>query len=168
MYRKFFVTVLVVAGLEAREIGSLRTLLLLQFALLSGAFGFCLASGTQQDARARDMAVAGQRCVAAMAVQNALEQLSLRDAPSTTVMTTNLAGLIMVAGEALAAHHPVKAAEARHRVKETLLVILGFVAGVGLGAACFAIAGRSSLGLPAVLTLLAFLMSLAAKPDRGE
>jgi uncharacterized membrane protein YoaK (UPF0700 family) len=161
-------TRLLVAGLEAREISSLRTLLLLQFVLLSGAFAFCLASRNQQDAGVRDIAVAGQLCVAAMAVQNALGQLSFRGAPSTTVMTTNLAGLIMVAGEALAVHQPVKTAEARHRVKETLLVILGFVAGVGLGAACFAIAGRNSLGLPTGLTLLAFLMSLAAKPVREK
>jgi uncharacterized membrane protein YoaK (UPF0700 family) len=62
----------------------------------------------------------------------------------------------------------MNAAEARHQVKETSLVILSFVAGVGLGAACFALAGRNSLGLPAGLTLLVFLMSLAAKPVRGE
>jgi len=103
-----------------------------------------------------------------MAVQNALGQLSLRGAPSTTLMTTNLAALIMLAGEALTVHHPVEAAEARHRVKETLLVILGFIAGVGLGTACFAVVGRGSLGVPAGLTLLAFLTSLADKPVRAS
>jgi uncharacterized membrane protein YoaK (UPF0700 family) len=161
-------TRLLVASLEAREISSLRGLLLLQFMLLAGAFAFCLASGNQRDAGVRGLAVAGQLCVAAMAVQNALGQFLLRGAPSTTVMTTNLAALIMVVGEAPATHYPVEAARGRHHAKDTLLVILGFVAGVGLGAVCFAIAGRSSLGLPAGLTLLAFLMSLAAKPVRGE
>lgn len=162
------VTRLLVAGLEAREISSLRALLLLQFVLLAGAFAFCLASDNQRDADVGSLAVAGQLCVAAMAVQNALGQLSLRGAPSTTVMTTNLAALIMVAGEALAVHYPVEAAVARHQAKETLFVILGFVAGVGLGTACFAVVGRSSLGVPAGLTLLAFLMSLADKPIRAS
>ena len=83
-------------------------------------------------------------------------------------MTTNLASLIMVAGEAQAVHYPVEAAGARDRAKETLLVILGFVAGVGLGTACFALVGRTSPGVPAGLTLLAFLMSLADKPVRAS
>src|SRR5690348_11935968 len=82
---------------------------------------FCLGSGNQRDDSVRGVAVAGHLCVAAMAVPNVLGQLSLRGAPSTTLMTTNLAALIMVAGEALTVHHPVEAAEARHRVKETLL-----------------------------------------------
>jgi uncharacterized membrane protein YoaK (UPF0700 family) len=161
-------TRLLVTGLEARKISALRVLLLLQFVLLAGAFAFCLASGNQRNAGVRGLAVAGQLCVAAMAVQNALGQLSLRGAPSTTVMTTNLAALIMVAGEALAVHYPAEAAGARDRAKETLLVILGFVAGVGLGTACFAVVGGSSLGVPAGLTLLAFLMSLADKPVRAS
>jgi len=80
----------------------------------------------------------------------------------------NLAALVVVAGEALAARYPVEAARARHQAKETLLVILGFVAGVGLGAVCFAIAGRSSIGMPAGLTLLAFLMSLSVEYGCGE
>ena len=35
-------------------------------------------------------AVAGMCCVSAMAVQNALVQLSLRDAPTTAVLTTDV------------------------------------------------------------------------------
>jgi uncharacterized membrane protein YoaK (UPF0700 family) len=91
----FVLTRLPFAGLEAREISLLRTLLLLQFVLLAGAVAFCLASGNKRDAGGRGIAVAGQLCVAATAVQNALGQLPLRGAPSTAVMTTNLAALIV-------------------------------------------------------------------------
>jgi len=79
-------------------------------------------------------------------------------------MTTNLTRFIMDAGEALLGHDPAEVAEARHRAKDTWPVIVGFTAGAGLGAACFAVAGLKSLGLPAGLALLALVMSLAAKP----
>src|SRR5262249_14634925 len=100
-----------------------------------------------------------QLCVAAMAVQNALEQISFPGAPSTTVMTTNLARFIVDAGEALLGKDAVERAEGRRRASETWQVIIGFTAGAGLGAACFAVAGLKSLGLPAGLALLALLIS---------
>lgn len=70
----------------------------------------------------------------------------------------------MDAGEALLRRDPAEVAEARQRAKHTWPVIIGFTAGAGLGSACFAAAGRRSLGLPAGLALLALVMSLAARP----
>jgi uncharacterized membrane protein YoaK (UPF0700 family) len=157
-------TRLLVAGLEALDLSSLRPLLLLQFLMLGGSFVLGLASGHHPAPEARSIIVAGQLSVGAMAVQNALVQLSLHGSPTTAVMTTNLTRFIMDAGEALLGHDPAEVAEARHRAKHTWPVIIGFVAGAGLGAACFAAAGLKSLGLPAGLALLALLMSLAAKP----
>lgn len=162
-------TRLLVAGLQALNIGSLRPLLLLQFLMLAGAFVVGLASGHSPAPEARGIIVAGQLSVAAMAVQNALVQLSLHGAPLTAVMTTNLTRFIMDASETLLGHDPGEVAEARHRAKHTLPVIIGFTAGAGFGAACFAAAGRGSLGLPAGLALLALVMSLAPSPvDRKQ
>jgi len=157
-------TSLLVAGLEALAISSLRPLLTLQFLMLSGSFVLGLASDPHPALEARGILLAGQLSVAAMAVQNGLVELSLHGAPSTAVMTTNLTRFIMDAGEALLGHDPAEVAEARHRAKNTWPVIVGFTAGAGLGAACFAAAGLKSLGLPAGLALLALVMSLAAKP----
>jgi uncharacterized membrane protein YoaK (UPF0700 family) len=154
-------TRLLVAGLEALDISSLQPLLLLQFLLLAGSFVFGVASGHHPDPEARDIVAAGQLCVAAMAVQNALVYHSSRAAPSTTVMSPNLTRFIMDAGESILGHKPADADEARHRAKETLPVIIGFTAGAVLGAGCFAAAGRKSLVLPAGLALLALIMSLA-------
>jgi uncharacterized membrane protein YoaK (UPF0700 family) len=158
------VTRLLVAGLEALDLSSLRPLLLLQFLMLGGSFVLGLASGHHPAPEARGIIVAGQLSVAAMAVQNALVQLSLRGSPTTAVMTTNLTCFVMDAGEALLGHNPPKIAEARHRAKHTWPLIIGFTVGAGLGAACFAVAGLKSLGLPAGLALLALVMSLVARP----
>jgi uncharacterized membrane protein YoaK (UPF0700 family) len=153
-------TRLLVAGMEALDIRSLQPLLLVQFILLAASFVLGIAFGDHPDAEARGTVAAGQLCVAAMAVQNALVYHSSRAAPSTTVMSPNLTRFIMDAGESILGHKPADADEARRRAKETLPVIIGFSVGAVLGAACFAAAGRKSLGLPAGLALLALIMSL--------
>ena len=155
-------TRLLVAGLEALNIGSLRPLLLLQFLMLGGSFILCLPSDHNRAASARSLVVAGQLTVAAMAVQNALGQLSSPKAPATAVMTTNLARFIMDAGGALLGHDPAEKAEARRRANDIWPVIIGFTAGAGLGAACFAAVGPKALVLSAGLALLALAMSLVA------
>ena len=152
-------TRLLVAGLEAFHISSLRPLLLLQFLLLGGAFVLCLDSDPHPDPEARNTLIASQLAVAAMAVHNAVVQLSLPGTPSTAVMTTDLTWFIMDAGEVLLGHDAAGVAGARHRAKRTWPVIIGFIAGAGLGAICFAIAGLKSLALPAGLAFLALLMS---------
>jgi uncharacterized membrane protein YoaK (UPF0700 family) len=157
-------TRLLAAGLEALGIDSLRPLLLFQFLILGGSFVLGLASGGHPAPAERGMMVAGQLSVAAMAVQNALVQLSLDGSPPTAVMTTNLTRFILDAGEALLRHDAAEVAEARQRARHTWPIIIGFIAGAGLGAACYAAAGLKSLGLPAGLALLALAMSLVAKP----
>jgi len=130
-------TRLLVAGLESIRVAALRPLLLLQFALLGISFILWVPSVHHRDPSPSNAVVAGQLCVAAMAVQNALGQLSFPAAPSTTVMTTNLARFIVDAGEALLGKDAVEMAEARRRGNQTWPVIIGFTAGAGLGAACF-------------------------------
>jgi uncharacterized membrane protein YoaK (UPF0700 family) len=95
--------------------------------------------------------------VAAMAVQNALVQISLTRSPTTAVMTTNVTHFMLDLGEALAGADPVAAAKARRRAMHTLPVIAGFAVGCGLGAACEVAAGLWSLALPTSLALLALV-----------
>jgi uncharacterized membrane protein YoaK (UPF0700 family) len=155
---------LLVAGLEARAIRPLRSLLLVQFLMLGGALVVWLASGRPSAPEARGIIIAGQLNVAAMAVQNALVQLSLHRSPATAVMTTNLTRFVMDIGEVLLGHDSAEVAEARHRARNIWPVILGFIAGAGLGAACYAAAGLNSLGLPAGLALLALIVRPAPRP----
>jgi uncharacterized membrane protein YoaK (UPF0700 family) len=160
-------TRLLAAGLDAVGLASLRPLLLLQFLLLAGFLALGVAAGPRIDPNAGAAILAGMLGVAAMAVQNALVQLSLRGAPSTAVMTTNLTRFTMDVGEALLRRDPADATGARRRAARTWPAILGFTAGAALGAACFAAADLWSLALPAGLALLAFAIGLGSGLDGG-
>jgi uncharacterized membrane protein YoaK (UPF0700 family) len=155
---------LLVAGLEAANIKSLRPLLLLQFLLLGGSFGICAFSSQSPNSNAMSLILAGQLGVAAMAVQNALVQLSLPGTPATAVMTSNVTRFVLDLGEVLLGRTPDGVAAARHRVKNTWPVIVGFFVGACLGAACFAYMGLDSLSLPAGIALLALAVSLVGNP----
>jgi uncharacterized membrane protein YoaK (UPF0700 family) len=159
------VTRLLAGGLERVRIASLRPLLLLQFLLLSGFLVICVAAGPRIDPGAANAIVAGMLGVSAMAVQNALVQISLKGAPSTAVMTTNITRFTMDVGEVILGRNPADVAKARSRAMQTWPAIVGFCVGCGLGAACEATIGLRSLALPTGLALLAFAMGLAV--DRG-
>ena len=112
------------------------------------------------------MIIAGMLGVAAMAVQNALVQISLTGAPSTAVMTSNITRFMMDAGELLLRRDPEATAKARNRAGRTWPAIVGFVLGCGLGAPCQAAAGLWSLAVPASLALLALALGFDAGPRR--
>jgi uncharacterized membrane protein YoaK (UPF0700 family) len=76
-------------------------LLLLQFLLLAGFLVLCVAAGPRIDPNAAIAIFAGMLGVSAMAVQNALVQISLKGAPSTAVMTSNVTRFAMDVGEVL-------------------------------------------------------------------
>ena len=157
-------TRLLVGGLESLGLASLRPLLLLQLLLLASFFW--VAAGSHIDPKATIAIVAGMLGVSAMAVQNALVHLSLKGAPTTAVMTTNVTRFAMDVGKMLFGGDAADVAKARDRAARTLPVIVGFAVGCGLGAACQATVGLWSLGLPAGLSLLAFAMGFAAEPAR--
>src|SRR5438309_1716932 len=152
-------TRLLVRGLEAMGLASLRPLLLLQFLLLTGFLVLCVAAGPGLDPNAANAILAGMLGVAAMAVQNALVQISLTGAPSTAVMTSNLTHFMMDIGAVLLGRDPDEAARARRRAKHTWPAIVGFTIGCGLGAAAFATADLWALALPTGLALVAFVIA---------
>jgi uncharacterized membrane protein YoaK (UPF0700 family) len=162
------VTRLLVCGLESIGFASLRPLLLLQFLLLAGFHVLCASAGPNMDPGATKAILAGMLGVAAMAVQNALVQISLKGTPSTAVMTTNVTHFMMDVGEVLLGREPVEVAKARGRAKRTWPVIVGFAVGCALGAACEAAIGLRSLALPTGLALLALAMELAAHLDGAQ
>jgi uncharacterized membrane protein YoaK (UPF0700 family) len=156
-------TRMLAARLDSRGIASLRPLLFLQFVLLAGFLILCVAPGTRIDPNATDAIVAGMLGVSAMAVQNALVQLSLKGAPSTAAMTSNVTGFAMDIGEVLVGSEAAAVAEARKNVARILPPIIGFAAGCAIGAACEARFGLLSLTLPAALALLACALGFAGR-----
>jgi uncharacterized membrane protein YoaK (UPF0700 family) len=127
-----------------------------------------VAAGRHPDPSATGAVGAGMLGVAAMAVQNALVQLSLSGAPPTAVMTSNLTRVVLDVGEVLVGREEAAVAQARRRAGRTWPAIVGFVAGAAVGAVCFAAAGLASLALPAGLALLALALSLGPAPDRRQ
>src|SRR5260221_9566023 len=134
---------------------SLRPLLLLQLLLLTGSFVLCVSAGPRINPNATKAILAAMLGVSAMAVQNALVQISLKGAPSTAVMTTNITRFMMDVGDAMLGRRPADVDKARDRAMRTWPAIVGFAIGCGLGATCEAAIGLMSLGLPAGLALLA-------------
>ncbi len=161
-------TRLLVGGLERIGVASLRPLLLLQLLLLAGFLVLCASAGPSIDPDTRVAILAGMLGVSAMAVQNALVQISLKGSPSTAVMTTNITRFMMDVGGVLFAREPLDVAKARSRAMRTWPAIVGFAVGCGLGAACEAAIGLRSLALPTGLALLALAMGLAANLDGGQ
>ena len=105
---------------------------------------------------------AGMLGVYAMAVQNALVRVSLRGAPSTAVMTTNITLFTMDIVKILLQGDASGVAAARDRAGNTWPAIIGFLLGCALGAACETALGLRSLMLPATLALFAIALGLSA------
>jgi uncharacterized membrane protein YoaK (UPF0700 family) len=156
-------TRLFASWLERTGAETLRPLLVLELLLLITFLVGCVVREQRFDANTGIAVTAGMFGVAAMAVQTALVQISLTKAPSTAVMTTNVAHFILALGEVLAGGDAAVVARARKRVIQIFPVIVGFTLGCALGAAGYAAYGSWSVGLPAGLALLAVVMSLTTK-----
>jgi uncharacterized membrane protein YoaK (UPF0700 family) len=162
------VTRLMSAGLERLHVTSLRPLLLLEFLLLAGLLALSVGGGSWLHLNAANATLAGMLGVSAMAVQNALVQIALKELPSTTVMTTNMTLFVIDLGEVLLGRSGSDGVKARERAKRTGLAIVGFIVGGSLGAWWQAVIGLWSLTLPAGFVLLALAIALAAKPGGSQ
>ncbi len=147
-------TRLFVYGLDAVGRPSLQPLLLLQFLLLTGFFLLGISSGAHIDPTTSVAIIAGMLGVSAMAVQNALVQLSSRDAPTTAVMTSNVTRFVLDLGEIFLGRDNSSITRARTRAQYTWPAIVGFVVGCAAGAVTEAEFGLWALLLPASLALL--------------
>jgi uncharacterized membrane protein YoaK (UPF0700 family) len=148
--------------LERSGVATLRLLLLLQLLLLVGFL--TLSVIYRANVNPALAVVTGMTGVAAMAVQTALVQVSLKGTPSTGVMTTNVTQFIVALAEVLARHEVSTAEKARARMFRILPVIGGFVLGCALGAALEEAWGLLSLGLPTALALLAVMLTRVSAP----
>jgi uncharacterized membrane protein YoaK (UPF0700 family) len=155
-------TRLAAAGFQAFGFSSLAPLLLLQFLLLGGCLTISVHAGKPLDPQMTVAIIAGMFAVAAMAVQNALVRVSLADAPTTAVMTTNITVLMIDLGNMIVERNPANSAQARSRASHTWPAVIGFLFGCGLGALCEAAFGLWALILPTGFAFLAFALSVPA------
>lgn len=161
-------TALLAAGLTRRQIPTLLPLLLLQFLLLSAFFAISFGARDRIDPTTARMTFASMLGVSAMAVQNALVRLSLTGAPSTAVMTTNITNFSISVVEMLLGDDPGQAERARDRARRTWPVIVGFLLGCTLGAACETAFGLPSLALPVGCALLSLALGAVASLNHAS
>jgi uncharacterized membrane protein YoaK (UPF0700 family) len=159
-------TRLLAAGLKETRRGSLRPLLALQLVLLACFLAVRVMKGSGLDPAAPTAVAAGMLGIAAMAVQNALVQISLVEAPATTVMTTDITAFVMDVGTILLWRDPNKAAFARARARRTWPPIVGFIVGCSLGALLQAAMGPWSLALPTGFACLALVLGFSVESER--
>jgi uncharacterized membrane protein YoaK (UPF0700 family) len=158
-------TRLLAEGLEAIGYATPWPLLLLQFLLLS-AFLALAVGGQAFDTTAKVFTVGALLGVFAMAVQNALVQVSLKGAPSTAVMTTNVVRLTMDVGTLLLRDDRNEKANARDRVNKTWPSIGGYAVGCILGAICETRFDLHSLLLPTFFSLVVLGLAMAGERAR--
>ena len=156
-------TRLLASGLERVGAATLQVLLLLELLLLIGFLVCCVNYGQRFDPNSGIAITAGMFGISAMAAQTALVQISLAKAPSTAVMTTNVAYLMLALGELMASRDDAVIESARKRAIHVFPVIVGFAIGCALGAAAQSAYGSWSLALPAALATLAVAMSVAIR-----
>jgi uncharacterized membrane protein YoaK (UPF0700 family) len=142
--------------------GLLQPLLLLECLLLAGFLAMRIANGTPVHVNALGAIFAGMLGVAAMAVQNAVGQISL-GAVSTTAMTANVARFALDVGNIFVTRNHCDRSWWRNRLPQAG-PMAGFVIGCGLGAACEAVFDRWALALPVALTAFALATSFVPTP----
>jgi uncharacterized membrane protein YoaK (UPF0700 family) len=160
------VTRILAGGLERFGYDSLRPLLLLQFLFLAAFLSLAVADDFKVDVATAVATIGGMLGVSAMAVQNALIQVSLKGAPGTAVMTTNIARFTMDLGTILLRADRHTMAGALDRANRTWPSIIGFTVGCVLGAVCETRFNLRSLALPTVLSLVALTAAMAADGER--
>jgi len=127
----------VVAGrLILKGSDSLSPLLLLQFMLIVGFLVLCTVARPLENPNTTMTIIAGMLGVSAMAVQNALVQISIKEAPPTAIMTSNVTRFALDVGTVFLDADQTNADTARKRAHRTWPVIVGFAFGCGVGAVC--------------------------------
>ena len=114
-----FLTRLLAGGLERTGVSTLRPLLLQQLFFLIAFLAVYVVASPRRDATAVLAVTAGMFGVTAMAVQNALVQISLTNTPTTSVMTTNVTHFMLDLGEVLVGRDRTRLAHARARAMHT-------------------------------------------------
>jgi uncharacterized membrane protein YoaK (UPF0700 family) len=151
------------AFLARAGIASLRPLLMVQLLLLGGALLICAAVPARIDPTGGAALAIGLLAVCAMAVQNAIAQVSIAGMPATAVMTTNISRFVVDCVARLSEPDRDLAARFGAGARHTAPALIGFAVGCGVGACCEVVMGLWALALPTGLALLACAIEMAGE-----
>lgn len=167
-----FIAAIVLSTVLANRVAALggsvvTTMLAFHTVLLTGFMAICVTRGPFLDPNASSAVSAALVGVVAMAVQNAMVQISFAGSPSTAVMTGNVARFAMDVSSSVL-RGGAGAAEARERAVRSVPALLGFVAGGVLAAALEASIGLWAILLPLSLSVLAVVLAFEVEQRPGN
>jgi uncharacterized membrane protein YoaK (UPF0700 family) len=154
-----FMLVVAAAWLIARASGLhgvalTRLLLVIQFLLLLAVLAFSVTTAPSADPRGLMAGIAVMIAVSAMAFQYALLRLALPKAVSTAVMTGNLTNTVLSLMELLSPRQPLLPVD-RGRLKSSLRLLVGFLAGCLIAAVGVSFMGDWAWSIPTLLAAFA-------------
>jgi uncharacterized membrane protein YoaK (UPF0700 family) len=154
-----FMLVVAAAWLIARASGLhgvalTRLLLVIQFLLLLAVLAFSVTTAPSADPRGLMAGIAVMIAVSAMAFQYALLRLALPKAVSTAVMTGNLTNTVLSLMELLSPLQPLLPVD-RGRLKSSLRLLVGFLAGCLIAAVGVSFMGDWAWSMPTLLAAFA-------------
>jgi uncharacterized membrane protein YoaK (UPF0700 family) len=154
-----FMLVVAAAWLIARASGLhgvalTRLLLVIQFLLLLAVLAFSVTTAPSADPRGLMAGIAVMIAVCAMAFQYALLRLALPKAVSTAVMTGNLTNTVLSLMELLSPRQPLLPVD-RGRLKSSLRLLVGFLAGCLIAAVGVSFMGDWAWSIPTLLAAFA-------------
>lgn len=133
-----------------------RVLLLVQLLLLTCVLIYSVINHPDANPRGLASDVTAMIAVSAMACQFALLRLAVPGAPSTAVMSGNLAKTVLSLLDSLAQSE--RGQDAQEQLKRSLELVLPFFAGCLAGAAAVSSLGDWAWSLPVLLALAALLL----------
>ncbi len=136
-------------------------LLVGQSLLLCLVLGLVVRTGGGDSPAPVSSLAAAMLAVAAMALQNAFVRVSLHQSATPSVMTGNVASSV-IALAALGWPGPWTREEGEKKLRNTLPLVFGFFVGCAVGAASLARLGPWAWSLPALLSLIAIPVGVAA------
>src|SRR5215470_8270099 len=134
-----------------------RLLLVIQFLLLFAVSVFSVATAPSANPHGLMAGIAVMIAVCAMAFQYAVLRVALPNAVSTAVMTGNLTNAVLSLMEMLSPHQPLMPVD-RGRLKSSLRLLTGFLAGCIVAAAAISVLGDWAWSIPTVLAAFAIMV----------
>jgi uncharacterized membrane protein YoaK (UPF0700 family) len=141
---------LIARATDRRGPALIRPLLVVHFLLLASVLVLGVTFDIAANPDAPIASLAAMVAVGAIADQFALLRLAIPGAPSTAVMTSNLANAVLSGFDLFSGDRPLMVPD-NDRLKRTAFVVAGFVAGCIVGAAAVSWLGAWSWSIPAGL-----------------
>jgi uncharacterized membrane protein YoaK (UPF0700 family) len=148
---------LIARASNLRGVALTRLLLLIQFLLLVAVLVFSVTMAPSANPHGLMAGIVVMIAVCAMAFQYALLRLALPKAVSTAVMTGNLTNTVLSLVDLLSSQRPLLPDD-RGRLKSSLRLLIGFLAGCMVAAAALCVLGDWAWSLPVILAALAIVI----------